>query len=241
MSSGLSGGFSSPRRILFVEHAVLGFEKLDFRLDGFDVEIHAGLSPIAPGNRGIIAKPALGGEAPETRNIPRRFGPSGRNPGADEVRDHRASGRRRRWRGRQRRNPRRDFPRRGDGSISALLMIMTMSAGSGGDGTVLANDFKPLNFAALIRARPYLRKLIHSRLAKPARRYYDDLVTSPHPAGGAMTLEDHIEELRTRHHRIEIELDHEIHRPHPDDVTVTGLKRKKLRIKDEIFQLEHER
>ncbi len=56
-----------------------------------------------------------------------------------------------------------------------------------------------------------------------------------------MTLEDHIEELRTRHHRIEIELDHEIHRPHPDDVTVTGLKRKKLRIKDEIFQLEHER
>jgi hypothetical protein len=78
-------------------------------------------------------------------------------------------------------------------------------------------------------------------LAKQAGRRYDGLVTSPHPAGGAMTIEDHIEELRTRHHSLEIELDREIHKPHPDDVAVTGLKRQKLRIKDEIFQLEHER
>jgi hypothetical protein len=56
-----------------------------------------------------------------------------------------------------------------------------------------------------------------------------------------MTLEDHIETLRTRHHSLEIELDREIHRPHPDDITVTGLKRQKLRIKDELVQLEHER
>ena len=32
---------------LLVEHAMLGFEILDFRLDGLDVEIHAGMPPRA--------------------------------------------------------------------------------------------------------------------------------------------------------------------------------------------------
>ena len=64
---------------------------------------------------------------------------------------------------------------------------------------------------------------------------------SPHPTGGAMTLTDQIEELRTRHRSLEIEIDQEIHRPHPDDTTLAGLKRQKLRIKDELVQLEHPR
>jgi hypothetical protein len=56
-----------------------------------------------------------------------------------------------------------------------------------------------------------------------------------------MTLTDQIEELRTRHRSLEIEIDQEIHRPHPDDTTLAGLKRQKLRIKDELVQLEHPR
>ncbi len=50
-------------------------------------------------------------------------------------------------------------------------------------------------------------------------------------------LEDRIETLRSRHAHIEIK---EISRPLPDPATITDLKRQKLRIKDEIFSLEHQ-
>ena len=53
-------------------------------------------------------------------------------------------------------------------------------------------------------------------------------------------LEDHIEMLRSRHAHIEGELTKEIARPLPNAATITDLKRQKLRIKDEIFQLEHQ-
>jgi hypothetical protein len=53
-----------------------------------------------------------------------------------------------------------------------------------------------------------------------------------------MSLQDRIETLRARHASLEQEIDKEIHRPLPNMDAVTDLKRQKLRIKDEIFQLE---
>ena len=53
-------------------------------------------------------------------------------------------------------------------------------------------------------------------------------------------LEDRIEALRSRHALIEGEIIKETSRPLPDPATITDLKRQKLRIKDQIFQLEHQ-
>jgi len=52
-----------------------------------------------------------------------------------------------------------------------------------------------------------------------------------------MTMEDRVETLRARHARLEHEIDEEVHRPLPDSVHVTELKRQKLRIKEEITRL----
>jgi hypothetical protein len=82
---------------------------------------------------------------------------------------------------------------------------------------------------------------MRSRLVKPARRRYHGSVTSSHPTGGAMSLAGHIEKLRTRHQSLETEIERENHKPHPDETALTGLKRKKLHIKDELVHLEHER
>jgi hypothetical protein len=54
-----------------------------------------------------------------------------------------------------------------------------------------------------------------------------------------MSSQDRIEELRAQHRSLEDTLDQEIHRPLPNLDIVTDLKRQKLRIKDEIVQLEH--
>ena len=54
-----------------------------------------------------------------------------------------------------------------------------------------------------------------------------------------MSLQDRIESLRARHRSLEEAIDQEINRPMPNDETLTDLKRQKLRIKDEIAQLEH--
>jgi len=54
-----------------------------------------------------------------------------------------------------------------------------------------------------------------------------------------MTQQDQIESLRTQHRDLENAIDQETHRPLPDLDLVTDLKRKKLRIKDEIAQIEH--
>ncbi len=53
-----------------------------------------------------------------------------------------------------------------------------------------------------------------------------------------MSVQDRIHTLRTRHHSLEVALDQETHRPLPNVDAVTDLKRQKLRIKDEIVQLE---
>lgn len=53
-----------------------------------------------------------------------------------------------------------------------------------------------------------------------------------------MSLEDRIVALREKHASLERELDEEAHRPLPNQDAIHDLKRQKLRIKDEIYQLE---
>ncbi len=53
-----------------------------------------------------------------------------------------------------------------------------------------------------------------------------------------MSVHDRIEALREKHASLERALDEEIHRPLPNQEAVHDLKRQKLRIKDEIYQLE---
>ena len=53
-----------------------------------------------------------------------------------------------------------------------------------------------------------------------------------------MSVQDRIEALREKHAMLERALDEENHRTLPNQDTVHDLKRQKLRIKDEIFQLE---
>lgn len=54
-----------------------------------------------------------------------------------------------------------------------------------------------------------------------------------------MTMEDRVETLKARHARLEQEIVEEVHRPLPDQVHVTELKRQKLKIKEEITRLSH--
>ncbi len=54
-----------------------------------------------------------------------------------------------------------------------------------------------------------------------------------------MSSQDRIEELRAQHRSLENTLDHETSRPSPNLDVVTDLKRQKLRIKDQIHELEH--
>jgi uncharacterized protein len=53
-----------------------------------------------------------------------------------------------------------------------------------------------------------------------------------------MSLQDRIEALREKHAELERALDEENKRPLPNQDAVHGLKRQKLRIKDQIYQLE---
>jgi len=53
-----------------------------------------------------------------------------------------------------------------------------------------------------------------------------------------MSLQDRIDTLRTRHRSLEEQIDLEVSRPAPNLDTLSDLKRQKLRIKDEIAQLE---
>lgn len=52
-----------------------------------------------------------------------------------------------------------------------------------------------------------------------------------------MSLESRIKELSERHKRLEAAIDAELKHPAGDDVRILELKRKKLRIKDEIAEL----
>ena len=53
-----------------------------------------------------------------------------------------------------------------------------------------------------------------------------------------MSLQDRIESLRARHASLEQDILAENNRPLPNTDAIGDLKRQKLRIKDEIYQLE---
>jgi hypothetical protein len=51
--------------------------------------------------------------------------------------------------------------------------------------------------------------------------------------------EPHIEALRSKHAELDATIRTESARPQPDDALIHDLKRRKLRIKDEIARLSH--
>ena len=55
-----------------------------------------------------------------------------------------------------------------------------------------------------------------------------------------MSTESHIVQLREKHATLKQQIDDEFHRPEPDSVRLSDLKKQKLRIKDEIARLEHD-
>ena len=55
-----------------------------------------------------------------------------------------------------------------------------------------------------------------------------------------MGLESHIQELADKHHKLDEQIQEELHRPHPDDIALAELKKRKLRLKEEIERLRHE-
>lgn len=52
-----------------------------------------------------------------------------------------------------------------------------------------------------------------------------------------MSLQDRMEALKVRHADLEIAIEEEFRRPLPDSFLINDLKRKKLKIKDEIERL----
>lgn len=53
-----------------------------------------------------------------------------------------------------------------------------------------------------------------------------------------MSLQDHIQSLKQKHATLEAQLEEEENRLHPNDLTISELKRQKLRIKDELMRVE---
>jgi hypothetical protein len=53
-----------------------------------------------------------------------------------------------------------------------------------------------------------------------------------------MSMHEHVDSLRSKHRHLEQLIDDEQHRPLPDQVTVSRLKKEKLLIKEEIERLE---
>ncbi|MBI1210519.1 MAG: DUF465 domain-containing protein [Alphaproteobacteria bacterium] len=53
-----------------------------------------------------------------------------------------------------------------------------------------------------------------------------------------MGLESHIQELADKHHKLDEQIHDELHRPLPDDLIISELKKRKLRLKEEIERLK---
>jgi hypothetical protein len=60
------------------------------------------------------------------------------------------------------------------------------------------------------------------------------------PGGNCMSQLDRIEELKEKHASLDRAIDEETCRPLPNQAAIHDLKRQKLRIKDEIAQLERQ-
>ena len=56
-----------------------------------------------------------------------------------------------------------------------------------------------------------------------------------------MALDAHIAELSERHRTLDRKIEEELARPTVDDLRIVDLKRQKLRLKDELERLKHER
>jgi len=55
-----------------------------------------------------------------------------------------------------------------------------------------------------------------------------------------MGLESHIQELTDKHHKLDLQIRDEHLRPHPNDLVLAELKKRKLRLKEEIERLRLE-
>ena len=53
-----------------------------------------------------------------------------------------------------------------------------------------------------------------------------------------VSMEINVDELKRKHANLDIQLDEETQRPHPDQLIITQIKRKKLKVKDAIASLE---
>ncbi len=54
-----------------------------------------------------------------------------------------------------------------------------------------------------------------------------------------MSFEEQVESLKAKHHALELEINSENRRPYPDDIAIAELKKKKLRLKDQIEDVHH--
>lgn len=52
-----------------------------------------------------------------------------------------------------------------------------------------------------------------------------------------MSVEEHIRALKAKHAELESQIVVENSRPHPDQIAIAGLKKQKLKIKDELARL----
>ncbi|HEX2581524.1 MAG TPA: YdcH family protein [Dongiaceae bacterium] len=49
-----------------------------------------------------------------------------------------------------------------------------------------------------------------------------------------MNIESHVNALKSKHADLEIRIDREEQRPHPDAIAIAALKKQKLKIKEEL-------
>lgn len=51
-------------------------------------------------------------------------------------------------------------------------------------------------------------------------------------------IEKHLEALKAKHTALDTQIEEEMARPKPDEVVISGLKKQKLKIKEEIEEIE---
>jgi hypothetical protein len=91
------------------------------------------------------------------------------------------------------------------------------------------------------------RLQIHALLIKKSIRPFDNLsklchtfVVDPLLPEARMSLQAHISELSAKHKALETKIQQEMNTPGYNDLTIAELKRRKLKLKDEINRLEAE-